>query len=99
MILCAGEALIDMLPRETRDGGSAFQPHAGGAVFNTAIALARLGENTGFFTGLSTDLFGEVLDDALAASGVDASFADRSERPTTLAFVTLKDGQEPLELF
>ncbi len=92
MILCAGEALIDMLPRETREGDAAFRPVAGGAVFNTAIALGRLGAPTGFFSGLSTDLFGQVLTDALAASNVDASLAARSDRPTTLAFVTLKDG-------
>ena len=92
MILCAGEALIDMLPRETREGDAAFRPVAGGAVFNTAIALGRLGAPTGFFSGLSTDLFGQVLTDALAASNVDASLAARSDRPTTLAFVTLRDG-------
>ena len=60
MLLCAGEALIDMLPRETAAGEAAFAPHAGGAVFNTAIALGRLGARTGFFTGLSRDLFGEM---------------------------------------
>ncbi|TCO72994.1 carbohydrate kinase family protein [Rhodovulum euryhalinum] len=92
MILCAGEALIDMLPRHTAEGEAAFAPHAGGAVFNTAIALGRLGVPTGFFTGLSTDLFGQVLERALTASGVDARLAARSARPTTLAFVTLADG-------
>ncbi|MDH3265067.1 MAG: carbohydrate kinase [Paracoccaceae bacterium] len=91
MILCAGEALIDMLPRETVAGEAAFAPYAGGAVFNTAIALGRLGARTGFFTGLSTDLFGEMLAEALTASKV-TSLADRSDRPTTLAFVTLTKG-------
>ncbi|MEM9971929.1 MAG: carbohydrate kinase [Pseudomonadota bacterium] len=92
MILCAGEALIDMLPRETASGEQAFAPHAGGAVFNTAIALGRLGRSTGFFSGISSDLFGTVLTDTLDASGVDSSLAARPDRPTTLAFVTLKDG-------
>lgn len=91
MILCAGEALIDMLPRETAAGEAAFAPYAGGAVFNTAIALGRLGARTGFFTGLSTDLFGEMLAEALRASKV-TSLANRSDRPTTLAFVTLTRG-------
>lgn len=93
MILCNGEALIDMLPRQTADGEAAFAPFAGGAVFNTAIALGRLGAPAGFFTGLSTDLFGAQLEAALEASNVDASFAHRTDRPTTLAFVTLTDGQ------
>jgi fructokinase len=91
MILCAGEALIDMLPRQTAAGEAAFAPYAGGAVFNTAIALGRLGAPAGFFTGLSHDLFGEMLAGALAASKV-TSLAHRSDRPTTLAFVTLTDG-------
>lgn len=92
MIVCAGEALIDMLPRETTLGEPAFAPLAGGAVFNTAIALGRLGAPVGFFSGLSTDLFGQILTAGLEASNVDASFAARSDRPTTLAFVTLTDG-------
>ncbi len=93
MILSCGEALIDMLPRETTLGEPAFSPYAGGAVFNTAIALGRLGVPSGFFTGLSTDLFGEILDQTLAASKVDTSLCARSGRPTTLAFVKLVDGQ------
>jgi fructokinase len=93
MILCCGEALIDMLPRTTTDGEAAFAPYAGGAVFNTAIALGRLGVPTGFFSGLSTDLMGEILVDTLAASHVDTTLAARSARPTTLAFVKLVNGQ------
>lgn len=93
MILCCGEALIDMLPRETGAGEAAFAPYPGGAVFNTSIALGRLGAPSGFFSGLSTDLFGALLTGALAASNVDASLANRSDRPTTLAFVRLVDGQ------
>ncbi|MBL4915885.1 carbohydrate kinase family protein [Szabonella alba] len=93
MILCCGEALIDMLPRSTDRGEAAFAPHAGGAVFNTAIALGRLGVPTGFFWGLSTDLFGEMLTDVLRASNVDSGLAARSARPTTLAFVRLVEGQ------
>ena len=93
MILCCGEALIDMLPRQTSAGEAGFAPHAGGAVFNTAIALGRLGVETGFFSGLSTDLFGQILTDGLAASNIDSQLAARSARPTTLAFVKLVNGQ------
>jgi len=93
MILCCGEALIDMLPRQTSAGEAGFAPHAGGAVFNTAIALGRLGVETGFFSGLSTDLFGQILTDGLAASNIDSQLAARSVRPTTLAFVKLVNGQ------
>lgn len=92
MILCAGEALIDMLPREATTGESAFAPHAGGAVMNTAVALGRLGVPVQFFSGLSNDLFGDVLRAHLDASHVDYSPAATSDRPTTLAFVKLVDG-------
>lgn len=92
MILCCGEALIDMLPRRTVAGEDAFAPHAGGSVFNTAIALGRLGEPVQFFSGLSSDLFGDVLRDGLTASNVDGAPAHISDRPTTLAFVKLVDG-------
>ena len=91
MIVSCGEALIDMLPRKTAEGGACFQPFAGGAVFNTAIALARLGAPSALFTGLSTDLFGGVLRRTMEASGVDAGYAAVSDRPTTLAFVELVD--------
>ncbi len=93
MILACGEALIDMLPRLSQAGEPAFAPYAGGAVFNTAIALGRLGAPAGFFSGLSSDLFGDLLRQVLARSHVDASPAHVSDRPTTLAFVRLVDGQ------
>lgn len=93
MILCCGEALIDMLPRETTLGERAFAPYAGGAIFNTAIALGRLGIATGFFTGLSDDMMGDILRETLASSGVDARFCATSSRPTTIAFVKLVNGQ------
>lgn len=93
MILCSGEALIDMLPRTTVDGEAAFTPHSGGAVFNTAIALGRLAVPTSFWCGLSSDMFGLQLQKDLKESDVDFSLAPISDRPTTLAFVSLINGQ------
>ena len=92
MILCCGEALIDMIPIVSRDGQEGFAPHAGGAVFNTAIGLGRLGARTGFLTGLSTDLFGQRLAAVLQDSQVDTHFSITSDKPTTLAFVKLDNG-------
>lgn len=92
MILCCGEALIDMLPRESVAGEPAFAPYAGGAVFNSAVALGRLGVPTEFFSGLSTDLFGQQIRDVLASSNVGSTYAHLSGRPTTLAFVRLIGG-------
>ena len=93
MILSCGEALIDLLPRTSTLGEACFAPYAGGAVMNTAIALGRLGAPAGFFSGLSTDMLGEILTNTLEASKVDTSFCARSGRPTTVAFVKLVNGQ------
>ncbi len=93
MILSCGEALIDMLPRVSTEGEACFAPYAGGALFNTAIALGRLGAPAAFFSGVSTDMLGEILADGLTASKVDISYLARSGRPTTVAFVKLVNGQ------
>ncbi|TCL72282.1 carbohydrate kinase [Rhizobium sp. BK251] len=93
MILCCGEALIDMLPRETTLGEKGFAPYAGGAIFNTAIALGRLGVPTAFFTGIADDMMGEILLDTLKASNVDYGPCAITARPSTIAFVKLVNGQ------
>ena len=93
MFLCCGEALIDMLPVSAADGHAAYAPHTGGAVFNTAVGLGRLGVRTGFLGGLSQDFLGQMLADDLMASGVDISLSPRIDRPCTLAFVRLVNGQ------
>jgi len=90
MIYCCGEALIDMIPETTMSGG---------AVFNTAIALGRLGAAAGMVTGLSTDVFGRQLTEALTASRVQTARVIRADRPTTLAFVTLNNGQASYAFF
>ena len=91
MILCCGEALIDMIPVEAAGGKTAFVPHPGGAIFNTAIALARLGVETGLLSGVSHDAFGAMLAGTLEDNGVSTAHLIRSERLTTLAMVHLKD--------
>lgn len=88
-----------MLPRPTAEGELTFAPHVGGAVFNTAVALGRLGAPVGFFTGLSTDFFGDMLRAALAESRVVTSYAHLSDRPTTLAFVKLVNGHASYAFF
>ncbi|NIY72394.1 carbohydrate kinase [Marivivens donghaensis] len=93
MILCCGEALIDMLPRTSTEGEACYAPYAGGAVFNTAIALGRLGAQVGFFSGIAQDMMGEVLTDTLKASKVDISNVVLADRPSTVAFVKLVNGQ------
>lgn len=99
MLLCCGEALIDMIPEETTDGTTAFAPRSGGAIFNTAIALGRLGVPASFLSGISTDLFGQQLLSDLYASNVDTAHVMRSDRPTTLAFVQLTKGHAKYDFY
>ena len=99
MIVCCGEALIDMLPRTSKEGAAVYQPLNGGSIFNTAIALGRLGIITGFFSGLSTDFFGESLVAGLKASNVDLKYTKIWDKPSTLAFVKLDNGQARYSFF
>lgn len=93
MILCAGEALIDLIP----DAGGTPRPHVGGAVLNTARALGRLGEEVALLTGLSRDDHGALIAQALEESHVSTALAVRSDRPTTLAVVRFENGQPAYE--
>ncbi len=99
MIICCGEALIDMIPEATVSGATGYVPFSGGSVYNTAIAIGRLGADAGFLSGFSTDFFGDQLRSDLQKSGVDASGAVISGRPTTLAFVKLSDGHASYAFF
>ena len=69
-VALAGEALIDF----TSVGDLRFQGYCGGSPLNTAIAVARLGQQCGYITQLSTDLFGERLRRHLEDNGVDTRF-------------------------
>ena len=93
MILCCGEALIDFMPVQSANGTLAFQPFNGGSIYNVAIGLGRLGQDVGYFGGLSEDIFGEMLSKELANSNVDISLSVKSARATTLAFIKFNDGQ------
>lgn len=93
VILSCGEALIDFLPH--RMGAvAAYRPAPGGSLYNVAVGLGRLGVPAGFLGGLSSDFFGDMLLQGLAASGVSDAYVARLERPSTLAFVSL-DTDEP----
>jgi len=98
MILCCGEALIDFVPLPDLP---AYQPCPGGSVFNIAVGLGRLEAPVGFFCKLSTDYFGDLLINYLADNGVDTGACLREDGPTTLAFVSLPQGDnnEPRYMF
>ncbi|HLK42521.1 MAG TPA: carbohydrate kinase [Thermoleophilia bacterium] len=88
MIVVAGEALIDLV----LDPDGRLMPFCGGGPFNTARALALLGQPAGFLGCLSDDAFGQRLRRRLAEDGVDPSTAVASHLPTTLAVAELASG-------
>lgn len=87
MILVCGDCLIDFMPARLGDGRDGYYPAVGGSCLNIAVAAGRLGAPAGFVSGVSTDMFGEMIIDHMRASGVDVSRVTRSARETTLAFV------------
>ncbi|MCF6445768.1 carbohydrate kinase [Nereida sp. MMG025] len=99
MILCCGEALVDLVETTAPDGRTAFAPHAGGAVMNTAVGLGRLEVKTKFLCGLSQDMFADVLLQHMHDSNVDTALCPTLDAPTTLAFVKLVDGQASYAFF
>ena len=95
MIICCGEALIDMVP----DSRGGFMPLPGGSPYNTAIAIGRLGVPVKFLGRFSTDFFGEILARRLMENHVGEDLLIRSEQNTTLAFVKLEERKEPQYIF
>ncbi len=94
MIICCGESLIDFIP--TKDN-KAYQPYPGGSIFNIAVGLGRMQIPVGFLSRLSTDLFGDLLENHLLKSNVDLRFCPRIAGPTTLAFVSLNPQEKHAE--
>jgi fructokinase len=99
MILCCGEALIDMVPSTSPEGMTTYRPLPGGSPYNSAIAMGRLGTPVGFLGRLSSDFFGTMLVDRLKQNGVKTDYIIRAPQNSTLAFVKLEAGKEPQYVF
>jgi fructokinase len=96
VIVVCGEALIDMII----SGNGMKRPAPGGGPFNTARALARLEVPTGFLGHFSTDAFGRLLADQLAADGASLALASFGDEPTTIAVANIgSDGLAEYEFF
>ena len=80
----AGEVLIDLIPNSNTS-----QPIVGGGPANTAKALARVGVDTQFIDGISTDDYGLMIKDELLTSGIKLDYVKYSDKPTCLAKVSL----------
>jgi len=99
MIICCGEALIDMIRTPVPGSGEAFLPLPGGSPYNTAIAIGRLGVPVKFLGRFSTDFFGEILIKRLRGNRVGDDLIIRSGQNTSLAFVKLEKNKEPQYVF
>jgi len=81
-----GEVLIDLIP-----AGVDRKPIVGGGPANTAKALAKLGIDTQFIDGISSDQYGQMAKDELVGSGVKLDYVKYSDKPTCLATVSLSE--------
>ena len=81
-----GEVLIDLIP-----AGVDRKPIVGGGPANTAKALSKIGIDTQFIDGISTDDYGQMAKDELLATGVKLDYVKYSDKPTCLAIVSLSD--------
>ena len=84
-----GEVLVDLLPNPQNSNPNEKTGVIGGGPENTAIALARLGQQVEFIDGISTDKWGQLAREELIGDGVALNFAKFSDKPTCQAIVTL----------
>jgi len=92
-VLCAGETLVDFLPREpgrpVKDVGE-WLPCQGGSPANVAVGVARLGGRSAMVGAVGQDEFGDFLKERLAGEGVDVSrLRQTREGKTGLVFISL----------
>ena len=81
-----GEVLIDLIP-----DGKERKAVVGGGPANTAKALAKLGIDSQFIDGISTDKYGQMALKQLHKDGVLLDFVKFSDKPTCLAIVSLNE--------
>ena len=83
-IWVCGEALIDLIPKDGQKIAI-----VGGGPANTAKALARLGFDSYFIDGISSDSFGQMIKSQLLEDGVNLKYVNFSDKETCTADVTL----------
>lgn len=93
MILSVGEILADMIGQK-EDGVTTFKAFCGGAPFNLAVNAKQSGAKVGFVGRVGNDVIGRfVLCEAQKAHLERLDIQIDAERNTTIAFVTLTDGE------
>lgn len=92
MFVVGGESLVDLVPTGGHVNGEIERmPFPGGSPYNCAMALSKLGNDTGFLCPISQDEFGDALLKPLAQAGVTVLLKERVAAPTTKAIVTFND--------
>ena len=93
MILSVGEILLDMIGSETPSGID-FDSHAGGAPLNVAASVAKLGGKAYFVGSVGDDIPGQYLKRFVKTLPLEGFRLETiAGRNTTLAFVTLANGE------
>jgi 2-dehydro-3-deoxygluconokinase len=94
-VLTAGEtmALLDPLEDGVPGLGDRLTLRFGGAESNFAIALSRLGVGVRWISRLGRDPFGDMIEEGLAAEGVDLRWVRRDDAPTGLYWKWRVDGR------
>lgn len=98
MFVVGGESLIDLVPVST-EAGAERVALAGGSPFNCAIALSKLGNDTGFLCPISQDEYGDLLLAPLAEAGVSVLLEERVAAPTTRAIVSFNQKMQASYVF
>lgn len=98
MFVVGGESLIDLVPVSSEPGAERLAL-PGGSPYNCAIALAKLGNETGFLCPISTDGYGDLLLGPLAEAGVALLLGERVAAPTTRAIVSFNEKMQASYVF
>ena len=93
MILSIGEILADMVG-ESINNNLSFKTFCGGAPFNVAVNAKSVGATVGFVGRVGKDVIGRFIVGEAKKAGLDyLDIQVDDERNTTIAFVTLNDGE------
>jgi len=99
MIVCIGEAVIDMFQKKIPGMGNVFIPLPGGCTYNTSIAIGALGVPAAFIGRLSRNFFGDIQVKRLKDYNVRNDLLIRCAENPILAFIKTEEGGQPQYAF
>lgn len=99
MILSIGEILVDMIGNN-ENGKTVFDAHCGGAPFNVAVNAKKAGASVAFLGRVGADTVGNFLIKEAEKAKLDKLDIQKDDkRNTTLAFVTLDNGERDFSFY